>query len=177
MRRLISILIISAITLILFELTLRIFNPWDVRYFLELAQLDKLYQLSDTREMLRELRPNATVVVKGIEYSINEQHVRDLPLTNNESEKRIIFLGDSIVFGVGVPLEKTFPKLIQFSLNAINHGNKFHAIPAGIIGYNTLEEYSFLKEMEISLGPIWFFLSTWIMIMLTTEHGESTLKY
>lgn len=60
---------------------------------------------------------------------------------------RIVFVGDSVTFGVGVEDEEVFPRLLEKRLNggAVS-GRKVECVNLGVPGYNTTQEYWLLRE-------------------------------
>ena len=84
---------------------------------------------------------------EGIDHTvpvkINSVGVRDneWPVTPPEG-LRILMLGDSATFGVSIPFEKTFPRLIQ---NALKKNEvSAHVYSAGAPGWNISDQLNFL---------------------------------
>ena len=61
-------------------------------------------------------------------------------------------IGDSFTFGWKEPLENTYPKILERSLNR-GRNRKYEVINAGISGYNTEQEYEFLRNEGIKYNP------------------------
>ena len=66
---------------------------------------------------------------------------------------RILVLGDSITFGLGVELEDTYPKQLETILGLRNDGKKYEVINAGVMGYGTDHEFYYLEEWGAKLKP------------------------
>lgn len=65
---------------------------------------------------------------------------------------RIAFFGDSYTFGDEIDLEDTFPYLVQEMLDV--KGNRLlEVLNFGVPGYDTVREYSYLKEDGLSFEP------------------------
>lgn len=105
------------------------------------------------------LRPSTAVRFTTSEFStdisINAEGVRDDPLgPKAPGERRIVVLGDSLVMAVQVPIEQTFCRLVQDSLNArAAPGVRYRVIDAGVQGYGPDEEALFLEKVASRLQP------------------------
>lgn len=139
------------IFLILFETTLRIFNiSSGYDYPKGMFQKDSLLGYSMT--------PNFEGVLIKPEFKTeihtNSQGLRDKEYDQKEDDEfRILAIGDSCTWGgYGTDLEETYLKLLEKKLN--ERGSKsFSVINAGVPGYNTLQEYLYLKERGINYEP------------------------
>ncbi len=78
-------------------------------------------------------------------YRINSFGLRDKEYNLTTDAYRILVLGDSFTFGVGVLEEETFPELIEEKLN--NNTKKFEVLNAGVNGFGTFEEGYKLNEL------------------------------
>lgn len=63
-------------------------------------------------------------------------------------ERRVIFLGDSVVFGSRLPQDETLPQLLQ---RAIGAGAR--VINAGVEGYTTFQELHLLRHVGLKTEP------------------------
>lgn len=90
----------------------------------------------------------------------NSQGLRDVEYgEKTENEYRILALGDSFTWGgYGTELEETYLKLLEKKLNQEN-GMTFRVINAGVPGYNTQQEFLYLKERGIVYKPDMILLS------------------
>lgn len=66
---------------------------------------------------------------------------------------RILVLGDSFTWGVGLDVEQTSPKVLERQLNARGAGPKIEVMNAAIPGYNTLEHLRLLKNRGLKYEP------------------------
>jgi len=88
------------------------------------------------------------------EVSINSLGFRDDEITikKPENTKRILVLGDSFTFGMGVAHKDIFMKILESELNNSKDTN-YQVINMGSIGYTTDNEYLLLKEKGLQLDP------------------------
>ena len=88
-------------------------------------------------------------------YSMDSLGYRDYdhPLHKPAGTFRILVLGDSFTFGVGVPMEDTYPKVLEKMLNAHKSSIRYEVINTGVPGYNTDQEYYYFVKEGISLEP------------------------
>lgn len=77
---------------------------------------------------------------------------KEYSLVKSNDTFRIIVLGDSISFGSHVKNNESFPEMLEFFLN--NDSEKTIEVwNAGVIGYNSMQEYVFFKEVLINYDP------------------------
>lgn len=84
--------------------------------------------------------------------SINNLGLRDREFNKNEEfDKRILILGDSMTFGHGVNNDETFPNQLEsiFSENSVN----VDVLNAGVKGYGTDHLYKFFISRLAKLTP------------------------
>ena len=65
-----------------------------------------------------------------------------------DSAKTILFIGDSMIFGLGLPDSSTIPSLLQEELNHSIPQSPVHVINAGVIGYD-LQRYHYQLQRLI----------------------------
>ncbi|RKY31182.1 MAG: hypothetical protein DRP74_05370 [Candidatus Omnitrophota bacterium] len=148
MKNFIKIICVNIIILIilffLFEAGLRLF--WQMS-----ALKGELYKVSKNRILRYELRPNA---VQG-RVHINSDGFRDkdYSLVKPQGVFRIIVLGDSEAFSQSLALEDTMPKKLEVELNKNCLGLDFEVLNMGVEGYNTIQEWEFLKVKGLKYNP------------------------
>lgn len=90
-----------------------------------------------------------------VEYRINSLGLRDVefPEKKQETEKRILFMGDSFTEGTGVSLTDTMVKQSQELLKQVFSGLDIRTINAGMSAYSPLLEYLYLQHRGINFDP------------------------
>lgn len=137
---LIIFLLTMAAMLLSLEAYLRVFKP-------DLRLTPGTYVSHPTRRYA--LRPNFSGETYGHRYSINSFGLRDYEyrlLEKDNKTFRILCIGDSCTFGIGLDLEDTYPKQLECLLQNKYPGTKIEVINCGVSSYNTAYEYLFLKE-------------------------------
>jgi hypothetical protein len=71
-------------------------------------------------------------------------------------------LGDSLVLAVQVPLQQTFCKQLEATLNARSSGVRYRVIDAGVQGYGPVEEVLFYERVASKLQPDLVLLVTFV---------------
>ncbi len=87
---------------------------------------------------------------------INSNGLRDreIPYENTEGRRRLLFVGDSMVEAMQVPLEAGFTKLVERALNEKSEANRaFDVINGGNGNYGTDQEYLFYKTVGRQYKP------------------------
>jgi len=101
----------------------------------------------DDPEVGIRLRPGAHIRYTTVEFStdiaINAQGVRDdQPIgPKPPGERRIVVLGDSLVFSVQVEAAETFCKRLEQKLNAAGGPDRWRVINAGVQGYGPVDDW------------------------------------
>jgi lysophospholipase L1-like esterase len=118
--------------------------------------LQELYQPSDNPIMGFTHRPGVRVTFRtaagdyeDMTVEINARGLRDRDFAQPKPPRtyRILFSGDSVVFGAGVEAADTVVKALEDRLNRrARPGWRFEVVNYGVGGYNTRQELEFLKE-------------------------------
>jgi hypothetical protein len=74
-----------------------------------------------------------------------------VPATKAPGTKRVVVVGDSYVFGVGLDEEHTLPARLQRMLST--DGQAWETVNLGVAGYSTDQEYILFKELVGRLAP------------------------
>ncbi len=86
-------------------------------------------------------------------------HLRSAPLSSTKEEIRILALGDSCTFGVGVDNKSTWPAYLEnFFLQS---GYHVKVINGGVPGYSSFQGYKFLKKRGLQMKPDIVIVSFW----------------
>jgi lysophospholipase L1-like esterase len=126
-----------------------------------------------------KLVPNYFMEYESSEYStiikINAKGFRDreYKVAKESSVYRIIMLGDSQIFGLGVDLKESYPKVLETILNENNDRgiiSQYEVVNAGVDGYGTEQEYMYLKELGAIYKP------DLVIVGLTVNDIEDVMK-
>jgi lysophospholipase L1-like esterase len=146
------ILLQLVIALALVEIVLRIFNPLGVSYFPEILRYTRTYILEEPIGYRH--RPGLKGKFWGVPVEINSIGLRDREVgAKAPGEYRILVMGDSMPFGIGVTYEDSFPHQLQMQLNKKYPGRDFRTINMGVPSYNTEQELIQLETLGLSLKP------------------------
>lgn len=136
------------IVLLASEFLVRLFFPAPARASVT------IHRLSKNPILLYEPAPNAKVYsADGILHQANSDGFRDREYTliKTPGTKRIIFLGDSIVYGYGVERKDAIPEQLERAYNQA--GKKVEVLNFGVAGYDTEQEVEFLKTKGLKYKP------------------------
>lgn len=103
-------------------------------------------------------RPGTRVVQPerygDIHYTFNRLGFRGPNPRSDGEVRRILFLGDSVTFGLGVDDDKTFPRRIEEALNQRRPGKPHHeAISLSVFSYAPYHELRALQDVGLGLDP------------------------
>jgi len=124
----------------------------------------QFYRLEDDKHIIYSLKPNIDVSTRSSRWAdIIDIKTNSLGLRNAEIDDpkkpgvyRILALGDSITFGIDLPPEKTYVKVLEQILNRnrIDNGvEKYEVINTGVRGYSTYNELGYLRKRGVNLDP------------------------
>jgi PA14 domain-containing protein/GDSL-like lipase/acylhydrolase family protein len=104
--------------------------------------LGDIVQPSRDPGIVYELRPNVRGQFVGQPLLINSQGLHDYEYSRrkNPGTFRIVGVGDSSLFGWGVPFEESGLKVLERRLNEKSRAQKFEVIDFAVPGYNTAME-------------------------------------
>jgi lysophospholipase L1-like esterase len=121
---------------------------------------------ADTAEMWRKLpsaaewsgQPNGRGLHAGVPVAFNGFGYRDAERSPQPAPGtvRILALGDSVTFGMGVAQDRTYPKQTEVLLNnaaSRPQGAPVEVLNLGMPGYNTLHQLALLRELGLGLKP------------------------
>ena len=108
----------------------------------------------DPEERLRyRLTPGFYMELDGRRYRVNSLGLRgrELPLQRPAGQQRVVVLGDSFAFGLGVDEGETFPAQLERLLAA--GGRSVEVVNLGVPGYHTGQELAWLERAGFALDP------------------------
>jgi lysophospholipase L1-like esterase len=112
-------------------------------------RLGEIVQQSRDPGIVYELKPNVRGRFMGQALVINSQGLRDYEYARRKAPGtfRIVGVGDSSLFGWGVPLEDSGLKVLERRLNEKSKAQKFEVINFAVPGYNTaMESETFVRR-------------------------------
>ncbi|HEY3174214.1 MAG TPA: GDSL-type esterase/lipase family protein [Candidatus Polarisedimenticolia bacterium] len=100
-------------------------------------------------DVIYRLAAGASGHYNGTEIHLNSMGLRDrdYPIPRPPGRARLLVLGDSMVFGVGLPPEATLPGRLSELLAPAE------VINAGVFGYNLTQEISLLRDVGLKYQP------------------------
>jgi lysophospholipase L1-like esterase len=193
----VSILVVlqGVVALVLLEVAARVFDPIGISYYPNTAAY------MDTMILEEPIGYRNRPSLQGTYYTqpvtINSLGLRhpEIALAPDPSRYRILLMGDSVVFGVGVSDEDTISAQLQAILRekvgAIK-GREIEVINMGVISYNTEQELIQYKSLGVELKPdlvllmfsnndieskMWIFQkrSSWLVAMGQRSYAVSLL--
>jgi hypothetical protein len=152
LRRLALVAAVAAVWFAVFEIALRLHGGS------EAAPAFQQLFMPDAATGHR-LRPGAATRYTTAEFSttiaVNAQGVRDDDPIERKApdERRIVVLGDSIVFAVQVEARDTFCERLETLLNRRGDGRRYRVINAGVQGYGPAEIVRFYETVAAAFEP------------------------
>ncbi len=153
--RILLLVISSIIGLFLVEIAVRwsgINDQFTRRIFSK-----NLLEMSDIRRLVYEPKPGGYSLIDGVENRISQQGLRDreFQIPKPDGIFRIITLGDSVTYGLGVTAEATYPKVLESLLNTIASSGSLRCevLNMGVNGYKTTQEVAHLTAHGLRFEP------------------------
>ncbi len=78
---------------------------------------------------------------------------RDFVVPKPEGTYRIVMIGDSFAWGVGLDVEQALPKVLEKGLSAAKTRGEIEVVNAAEPGHNTVEEFLLLEEKGLGYEP------------------------
>lgn len=110
---------------------------------------------SEYPDIIYELRPNIKANFMNVQVETNAQGWRGElpPIYKDKNTVRIITIGDSHMFGWGVPEEKRYSNVLENTLTSRFSERKWEIINTAVPGYNTYMEVETLKRKALVYNP------------------------
>ena len=144
-------------------------------------RLIDVIRLSDNKALIYELIPRSTGILFGAPIAINEYGYRGRPYPHERPERtfRIIGIGDSVAFGIGVDVEDTYLRIMERLF--VEAGIPCEVVNLAVPGYNTAMEVELLAWKGLAYNPDLIILSFCendfsLPNYLRLEHSFLTLK-
>ncbi|NOZ86340.1 MAG: SGNH/GDSL hydrolase family protein [Deltaproteobacteria bacterium] len=109
-------------------------------------------------------RKNYWETNEGKKYLVRSNNVGmrgpDIKIPKPKGLKRIVLVGDSMIFGAGLEEKDTISSKLQDGMNAVLGPGRVEVVNGGVCGYNALQESNFILEKVLPLDPdlvIWVY--------------------
>lgn len=141
------------ITLVLLEIAARIFDPLGISYYPETARF--FDTMIHEEPISYRLRPGLDGEFHYAHYQVNSLGLRgpEVTMPKTADEHRLLWLGDSVVFGIGANYENTLPAIVERKANQNVGGGSYRVVSMGVPSYNTEQELIQLETVGVSLNP------------------------
>ncbi len=106
------------------------------------------------RELFWRLRPNLDTEYHGAQIHVNGAGFRGRDVDwKREGEFRILSLGESTTFGVGVGDEETYTARLAKELAKTDPAHTYSALNVGVSAYSSFQSWTFLKLYGDTIDP------------------------
>jgi len=127
----------------------------------EMVYLGNIIRLSKNPRIIYELIPSLSVIFtykrlnRNVPVTINSEGFRGkaVPIHKSPPSKRIVGIGDSLMFGWGVEDKETYLSILSEQLNSKSPECSWEIINMAVPGYNTVMEVETLKEKGLHYKP------------------------
>lgn len=142
----------AIVMVVLLEFAARAFDPLGVSYYPETARYLDTLVLEEP--IAYRNRPGLEGRFYGAAVRINALGMRDREVGPKEpGEYRVLVLGDSVPFGIGVSYEESLPHQLERLLQAHHPGRRVRTLNLGVPSYNTEQELIQLRSLGLRLEP------------------------
>ena len=105
-------------------------------------------------DLFWSLKPNLKTTYKNGDLTTNALGLRSKDIYKKEqNEYRILSLGESSTFGVGVDNQQTYSAILEHLLNQNPSKTKYSVINAGVSAYSSFQSLIYLKKRGLHLKP------------------------
>jgi|GEM_PF-2030101 len=140
-----------AVAAVIGEIVLRALGYYGVRY----SDVRLIEYVDDDVLDFRPI-PNTTRIYNNIVYKTNEFGWRDYPYSHSKPANtfRILVIGDSVTWGLGVSLERTYAKHLEKELNQSGHaGVEYQVVVVSLAALNVEQEAHLLEVEGLKYDP------------------------
>jgi hypothetical protein len=119
------------------------------------AQLMHIIRPSNNRRIIYDLRPHLDVQYEGAATHTNSAGFRspEHDVAKPANKFRIVGIGDSVLFGLGIGDDENFLAVTNERLNGTDPQQPFEAINTAVPGYNTVMEVETLEAKGLAYSP------------------------
>lgn len=150
-RLLFILLVQGLVVLLLLEVIGRAMDPVGISYYPETARFYDDLELGGP--LGYRLPANMDGRYWGTTVRTNSLGMRDRELgPKQDGEHRVMLLGDSVIFSLGVEYEDSIPAHLERRLNA-GGGSRYRVLNMGVPSYNTEQELIQLETLGPGLQP------------------------
>jgi lysophospholipase L1-like esterase len=143
----VSLLVALAVT----ESLVRAFDLFGVSYYEEISRYAR--DTIPDPDLNYRHRPELVTRYQGAQVAFNELGLRERPLAEkNPARPRLLLLGDSVVFGLGVEMVDTLGRQLERVVEA-RYGASIETVNSGVASYNTKIELEFLRRHGERIDP------------------------
>jgi hypothetical protein len=142
------------ICFVLLEIVARIFDPIGISYYDQTARL--FDEMIIEEPIGYRFPPGFEGDFYGVPVKINEHGMREDPVADAKrpGEFRLMAIGDSVMFSVGVSAEDSIPtRLEELANQNAPDGTHYRVLNMGVPSYNTEQELVQLEQLGLQLKP------------------------
>jgi hypothetical protein len=157
-RKLLTVIIATSASLLIAEFTLRATNFIKKMYPDASVGIDSYVQYEAKKNLHYSLIPGFSGIVddpfeanKKIQYSINSIGMRGAE-PKKEVTNRVVVVGDSATFGLGVNDDETAPYVLQTLLNKLDE-ETWQVYNCSVPGYHLEQEFNYCSEFIKGIKP------------------------
>lgn len=151
--RLFALFVIQAAMVVaLLEIAGRALDPLGISYYPETARYIDTLILEGPIGYRN--RPGLEGRFYGVPVAINSLGMRDREVGPRQpGEYRVLVMGDSVPFGIGVRVEDALPRQLERALAEREPGRRVRTLNLGVPSYNTEQELIQLRSLGLGLEP------------------------
>ena len=124
------------------EFLMRLIKPAPTIYPISVTADNGDHALSMNRKLIYVPKPNTG------EFNAKGYRGKEFSYDRVPGKKRLVFMGDSVLEGLGVKAEERFTDLLMSRL-----GDNYEIINLGVRGYNLAQEFEYFKEFGLRYKP------------------------
>lgn len=119
------------------------------------ATLQQIVRAAKNPSLVYELLPALDVPYQGVRLTTNADGFRGPPRAHMKPANgfRVVGLGDSVLFGWGVPYEQCGLAVLEQRLQAVLPQRLVEVIDTGVPGYNTAMQEHVLRDKGLAFAP------------------------